>query len=179
MHALQNIIIAAIFLEVEKAERKHPNFALGTLDQAAVVAEESGELIRAALQHKYEDGSLKEVIKEAIQTAATCIRLLKVTPETEKIVRELNSHAFRVVGNYKDQPEKPVNWFVNFDFNGTSKVHQGHFTCKQCATKQVMNSDCLSILNQIQESIQVCNNCGYDNLFTIKNLINTGSDEKN
>lgn len=72
---------------------------------------------------------------------------------------------------------KPVNQFVTLEFNGSERVHQGHFTCKQCATKQVMNTDCISILNQIQESIQVCNNCGYDNLFSIKNLVNPGSNE--
>ena len=70
-------IVAAIMHELARAEKKHPNFADGIIDKCAVVCEEAGELIRAALLHKYEGGSINEVETEAIQTACTAIRLLK------------------------------------------------------------------------------------------------------
>jgi NTP pyrophosphatase (non-canonical NTP hydrolase) len=63
--------------EVIRAEKKHPEWPIDSIHQAAIVCEESGELIRAALQFQYEGGNKEEIRKEAIQTAATCIRLLK------------------------------------------------------------------------------------------------------
>ena len=67
-----------IMAEVEKARAKHPTWpANDTLFAAAIVAEESGELMRAAVQHKGEGGSLEACDKEAIQTAAVAIRFLE------------------------------------------------------------------------------------------------------
>lgn len=68
--------------------------------------------------------------------------------------------------------EKTANTFVYLDFDVTKKVASGNFFCKQCAIKQVMNANCIYALNQIQESVQCCSNCGYDNLFNISSLIN-------
>lgn len=72
-----DLIILAIKAELYKAEQKHPHWPDNVIEQAAIVAEESGELIRAALQAKYEGGNSDECRKEAIQTAAMCIRFLK------------------------------------------------------------------------------------------------------
>jgi len=73
-------ICEEIISEVFRAEAKHPHWPDDFIHQAAIVAEESGELVRAALNDYYENSSpesLEEIRKEAIQTAATCIRLLK------------------------------------------------------------------------------------------------------
>lgn len=70
--------VALILAEVERARRKHPAWpANDTLFAAAIVSEESGELMRAAVQHKGEGGSLDACDKEAIQTAAVAIRFLE------------------------------------------------------------------------------------------------------
>lgn len=66
-------ILDQITAEVNRAKEKHPNWPGDTIHAAAIVCEESGELIRAALQHKYEGGNIEEMRKEAIQTSATCI----------------------------------------------------------------------------------------------------------
>jgi len=63
--------------EVIRAKKKHPHWPDDIVHQAAIVNEESGELIRAAIQYQYEGADKEEIRKEAIQTAATCIRLLK------------------------------------------------------------------------------------------------------
>ncbi len=66
--------------EVIRAELKHPHWPADIIHQAAIVAEESGELVRASLNYCYESDTpedYEEIRKEAIQTAATCIRLLK------------------------------------------------------------------------------------------------------
>lgn len=47
-------IIEQIQAEVNRAKTKHPNWPSDNIHGAAIVCEESGELIRAALQHKYE-----------------------------------------------------------------------------------------------------------------------------
>lgn len=77
MGSKEDIIIAQILAELSKAEIKHPNWPDNIVEQSAIVAEESGELIRAALQEKFEGGTKEECRKEAIQTAAMCIRFLK------------------------------------------------------------------------------------------------------
>lgn len=69
--------IQDILNELERAETKFPTWPDNIIEQAAIVSEESGELIRAALQVKYEGGNIEDCRKEAVQTAAMCIRFLK------------------------------------------------------------------------------------------------------
>jgi hypothetical protein len=66
----------AIKEEYARAMRKFPDWHEDPVVAAAVVAEESGELIRAALQYRNEDGKITAMKKEAIQTAAMAIRFL-------------------------------------------------------------------------------------------------------
>lgn len=70
-------IIISMLQELERAEKKHPSWPSDMIHAAAIVGEESGELIRAALQYKYEDGDLHPVTVEAKQTGTMAIRLLK------------------------------------------------------------------------------------------------------
>ena len=71
-------ILDLVLAELARAERLHPHWPGHDLVHAAgIVAEESGELMRAALRHEYaEGGTLEDVRTEAVQTATTCIRLL-------------------------------------------------------------------------------------------------------
>ena len=68
--------IIAMAREMESAIKKHPVFAEDIVHGAAIVGEESGELLRAALNYHYEKGQYYEIHKEAIQTGATCLRFL-------------------------------------------------------------------------------------------------------
>lgn len=68
--------MVSVITELESARRKHPKWPKDPIHEAAIVAEESGELIRASLQYNYEDGMNEEIEKEAIQTAAMAVRLL-------------------------------------------------------------------------------------------------------
>jgi hypothetical protein len=63
--------------EMARGEAKHPNWPLDQLYAVSIVAEEAGELTRAANQHAMEGGPIMAIQEEAIQTMATCIRLLK------------------------------------------------------------------------------------------------------
>lgn len=72
-----NEILDQVLKELQQAESKHPNWPDDQIHAAAIVAEESGELVRAALNFRYEDGSKEEMKMEAIQTAAMAIRFLK------------------------------------------------------------------------------------------------------
>ena len=70
-HALHRIL-----KEYHRAIIKHPNWPTDIVHRAAIVGEESGELTRAAINNFYEGGAITLVEQEAIQTAATAIRLI-------------------------------------------------------------------------------------------------------
>lgn len=74
-----------IITELDGATKKHPEWLTerggSHVDGAAVVAEEAGELVRAALNYTYEGGRYYSMHEEAIQTAATCLRFLLNAPE--------------------------------------------------------------------------------------------------
>lgn len=71
------VVLKAIEEELERARKKFPKWPKDHIHAAAIVAEEAGELIRAALQYKYEFQKSSAITEEAIQTAAMCIRLLE------------------------------------------------------------------------------------------------------
>ena len=62
--------------ELHRAEMKFPGWPEDVVHAAAIVGEESGELIEAALDAYYGRGDIETVRKEAIQTAAMSVRLL-------------------------------------------------------------------------------------------------------
>lgn len=70
--------------ELKRAKKKHPQWPVHIVARAGIVCEEAGELIRAALNHKYESNSpetdeqwKKEMEKEAFQVIATAIRFIE------------------------------------------------------------------------------------------------------
>lgn len=87
----QNILIMFAH-EVQKAEDKHPSWPVKKnrhpdavfyddfVYAAAIVSEESGELLRAAIQYQYEGAQPHEMLKEAKQTGAMALRFLKNLP---------------------------------------------------------------------------------------------------
>ena len=74
-------IMVEILKEVGRAEELHPDWPEDLIHASAIVCEESGELVRASLNHVYSNEKLENIRKEAIHTAATAIRMLKnITP---------------------------------------------------------------------------------------------------
>ncbi len=67
-------VLGLIAREYIRAKAKHPQWPSDIIHAAAIVAEESGELIRAALQEQYEETSSESTYTEAIQTAAMGLR---------------------------------------------------------------------------------------------------------
>lgn len=78
-------VIEEVFAELRRAEEKWPGWPDDVIHQAAIVAEEAGELVRAALHVTYEDGksTCEDMRTEAIQTAAMALRLLLNDPQPE------------------------------------------------------------------------------------------------
>lgn len=62
--------------ELIRAEKKHPSWPGDAIHQAAIVAEEAGELIQASIDRTYFNGTDANIEKEAVQTAAMVMRLL-------------------------------------------------------------------------------------------------------
>lgn len=70
-------VLSLVMTEIIRAEEKHPDWPADPVRAAAVVAEESGELVKAVLDHEEKNSSQYAIVTEAIQTAATAIRFLK------------------------------------------------------------------------------------------------------
>jgi len=70
-------VVKLILCELRRAREKHPKWPQDFVHASAVVAEECGELTRAALKTHYEGERPVEMINEAIQTAAMCIRFCR------------------------------------------------------------------------------------------------------
>lgn len=62
--------------ELERAEKKHPDFPKDMFQQLAIMQEEAGEVTKAVLHYHYEGGTLEDVCEELVQTAAMCMRML-------------------------------------------------------------------------------------------------------
>lgn len=77
---LQRWIIRTV-MELQTAQEKHPVWPKDHIHKAAIVAEECGELVQAALKYKYEKGQYYQMHREAFQTAAMCFRFLLNTPD--------------------------------------------------------------------------------------------------
>ena len=72
-----NMFPREILKELKRGEELHPQYPKCIFRRIAIVNEEAGEATRAVLHYDYENGSLEDVKKELIQTAATCLRMLK------------------------------------------------------------------------------------------------------
>ena len=70
-------ILAMIEAELARARAKFPGWPTDPVHAAAILAEEAGETVQAALGYTYEDGSAWQVQAEAVQAAAMAIRLLE------------------------------------------------------------------------------------------------------
>lgn len=73
-----NAVMAKVFLELVNAVSLHPSWPTDPVHAAAIVAEESGELVQASLQSVYEPhkSGLDNARQEAIQTAAMAVRFV-------------------------------------------------------------------------------------------------------
>ena len=73
--------IDSVKRELTRAIEKFPAFPSDPIHAAAIVAEESGELVQACLQVTYEGGTWADVRKEAVHTAAMALRFLVMMDE--------------------------------------------------------------------------------------------------
>lgn len=72
-----NHLRQAIEAELARAKALHPNWPTDLIHQAAIMAEEAGEAVRAALNVTYHGGSIEDVRTELVQTAAMCLRMME------------------------------------------------------------------------------------------------------
>lgn len=77
MDKREESLVNTILAELRRAEAKYPAWPADLIHQVAIMQEESGEAIRAALNHVYHDEPLQELRGELVQTAAMCLRCLK------------------------------------------------------------------------------------------------------
>jgi len=73
----------AVKAELLNAKLKWPVFYQDIIHAVSVMNEEAGESIQAALDYTYDNGSIENVKKELIQTAAMCFRCLENIDDLE------------------------------------------------------------------------------------------------
>jgi hypothetical protein len=66
-----------IAAELAAAKAKWPGWPDDTIHCVAIMIEEAGESMQAALDYVYDNGSLDQLKKEVAQTGAMCIRILE------------------------------------------------------------------------------------------------------
>jgi NTP pyrophosphatase (non-canonical NTP hydrolase) len=70
-----NSFVAKVSAEIIKAESKFPQWPFDLIHGAAIIGEEAGEILQAALQHNYnKKRDTKHIEEETIQCAAMCLR---------------------------------------------------------------------------------------------------------
>ena len=69
-------ITTIIETELERAKKKFPQWSLDPVHGAAIMAEEAGEALQAALDFYYGRGGSKKLKKEIIHTLAMAARFL-------------------------------------------------------------------------------------------------------
>ena len=70
-------IYAEIESELQKAEKKHPNYPTDIFKQLAIMQEEAGEVTMAVNDFSNGDCTIEHVREELIQTAAMCVRMIE------------------------------------------------------------------------------------------------------
>lgn len=73
-----------IFAELRKAEQKHPTWPDDQIHAVAVLIEEAGEAMQAALNYHYHGGDIENLRKELAQTGAMAVRALSHLPREIK-----------------------------------------------------------------------------------------------
>ncbi|WP_432322875.1 hypothetical protein [Yersinia enterocolitica] len=62
--------------EVVRASEIHPKWPTDALHAVSILTEESGELMKAAIEYHYNNGDIEAVREEAVQTGAMALRVL-------------------------------------------------------------------------------------------------------
>jgi len=68
--------LAKILDELDRARTKFPLWPVDVIHASGILNEEAGEVMKAALQWTYEEGSKERVEEELIQTGAMVCRML-------------------------------------------------------------------------------------------------------
>jgi len=72
----QEAAINGILQRLDEARQLHPKWPADRIHQAAIMAEEAGESIQAAIDYTYRERSVGDFHWEVMQTAAMCLRIL-------------------------------------------------------------------------------------------------------
>lgn len=78
--------IEIILQELNRAKQQYPGpFPTDPVYCAAIIAEEAGEVVKAALNYYYHNGTLGDLQKETAQTGAMVVRMLNAIQRGFKI----------------------------------------------------------------------------------------------
>jgi Zn-finger protein len=84
--AASGSVLDAVAEEVERAAQMYPWWPVNIVEQAAIAAEESGEVVKSVNNYywKHGDDSVEDIRKEAVQAAAMWVRFIVNLDEDAK-----------------------------------------------------------------------------------------------
>ena len=71
-----NFISTELINEAMRASEIHPKWPTDAVHAVSILTEESGELMKAAIEYHYNNGDIEAIREEAIQTGAMALRVL-------------------------------------------------------------------------------------------------------
>ncbi|ELW8946908.1 hypothetical protein SIN34_002144 [Yersinia enterocolitica] len=75
-YAQYTAISSEVIDEATRASKIHPQWPTDVLHAVSILTEESGELMKAAIEYHYNNGDIEAVREEAVQTGAMALRVL-------------------------------------------------------------------------------------------------------
>jgi len=115
---VQALITAEVLKELERARGLHPCYPQDVIHQAAIVGEEAGEVLKAAIDRTYHAGTEADLIMELIQTGAMVRRML-----TPLIIKRERERPDTVPGSDPERSSEVTGAFQQSD-GGVTKLSQ-------------------------------------------------------
>lgn len=109
--------IEILNIALDEANKKHPEWYYDIIHCAAVMNEEAGEAIRAALNYTYENASLEDFICEVAQTGAMAIKILINVPQDNlpNKFKQYNREREYIEEENENHKSKSLEWFHSLD----------------------------------------------------------------
>ncbi len=115
--------INILCMALNEADKKHSEWYSDIIHCAAVLNEEAGEAIKAALNYTYEDSSLDDFIYEVAQSGAMAIKILMNLPQ-DHLPKKFKQYKEPTKEEIKRIKTKSLEWLHNLDSDDQNELEE-------------------------------------------------------